>query len=150
MSGTGEVMTQQQQPRVHAQELTLRCVDPLGVSREVLAQFAFDPSDPYAVWVILPWVDDTHRWAMCRSLLCRGLTDPVGEGDVQLWPSTDKTGSGVVVMDLWSAGVHVVAEVSTRDLYRFLTRTLAVVPFGSEHLHLDVDLMIGDLLSQPE
>jgi len=143
-------MSHQPAARVLAQDLRLRCVDPLGVFRDVAAQFSYDPADPYAVWVTLPWIDDTHRWAMCRTLVARGLTDPVGEGDVQLWPSTDETGSGVVVIDLWSADVHVVAEVSTRDLYRFLTRTLATVPFGSEHQHLDVDLLIGDLLSQPE
>lgn len=132
------------------QELALRCVDPLGTFRDVTAEFAFDPSDPYAVWLTVPWVDGRHRWAICRSLVSRGLTDPAGEGDVQLWPSTDDTGSGVVVLDLWSDGVHVVAEVSTRELYRFLTRTLSVVPFGSEHEHLDVDDLIGELLSQPE
>lgn len=143
-------MTQQQRPRVHVQELGLRCVDPRGVFREVTAEFVFDPADPYAVWLTLPWVDGIHRWAICRSLVSGGLTDPVGEGDVQLWPSTDESGSGVVVLDLWSAGVHVVGEVSTRELYRFLTRTLAVVPFGSEREHLDVDDLIDDLLSQSE
>jgi hypothetical protein len=83
-------------------------------------------------------------------MLCRGLTDPVGQGDVQLWPSTDLAGSGVVVMDLWSTAGHVVGEVSTRELYRFLTRTLATVPLGSEHEHLDVDALLADLLSEPE
>lgn len=143
-------MNQQPHARELQQELTLRCVDPLGVFRDVTAAFTYDAADPYAVWVTLPWIDDTHRWAMCRSLLSRGLTDPVGEGDVQLWPSTDEAGTGVVVLDLWTAHVHVVAEVSTRELYRFLTRTLAAVPFGSEDQHMDVDLLIGDLLSHPE
>ena len=123
-------------------------MDPLGVFREVSTGFAYDPADPYAVWVTLPWIDGTHRWAVDRSMLSQGLTDPVGEGDVQLWPSTDETGSGVVVLDLWSVDVDVVAEVSTRELYRFLTRTLTAVPFGSEEL--DVDLLITDLLSDAE
>lgn len=123
-------------------------MDPLGVFREVSTAFAYDPADPYAVWVTLPWIDGTHRWAIDRSMLSQGLTDPVGEGDVQLWPSTDETGSGVVVLDLWSPDVHVVAEVSTRELYRFLTRTLTAVPFGSEEL--DVDLLIDSLLSDAE
>ena len=48
--------------------------------------------------------------------------------------------------DLWSYDVHVVAEVSTRELYRFLTRSLAAVPFGSEHQHLDLDGLLADLL----
>lgn len=143
-------MSTQPIPRALAQDLFLRCIDPRGVFRDVTASFAFDPSDPYAVWVTIPWLDGHLEWAVCRSLVSRGLTDPVGEGDVQLWPSTNEAGSGIVVMDLWHGNDHVVAEVSTRELYRFLTRTLASVPFGSERLHLDVDLLIEDLLSQAE
>ena len=143
-------MSHQPISRELAQDLYLRCLDPQGVCRDIAATFSFDPADPYAVWVRLPWQGDEIRWGICRSLLSRGLTDPVGEGDVQLWPSTDEAGRGIVVMDLWSRELHVVAEVSTRELYRFLTRTLAVVPFGSERVHLDVDLLIADLLSQAE
>lgn len=143
-------MTQQPMSRMLAQDLVLRCVDAQGDFSEVPAGFAYDPSEPYAVRVTLPWAGGTLRWAICRSLVSRGLTDPVGEGDVQLRPSTDRAGSGVVVLDLWSHEGHVVAEVSTRALYRFLTRTLAAVPFGSEHEHLDIDALISELLSLPE
>lgn len=140
-------MTQQPRARVLAQQIELRWVGRRGRYEPVRAGFAYDPWDPYAVWVSLPAGEVETRWAMCRSLLSRGLTDPVGEGDVQLWPSTDETGGGIVVMDLWSHAMHVVAEVPTRDLYRFLTRTLATVPFGTEHQHLDVDGLIADLLA---
>lgn len=140
-------MTQQPMSRVLAQQIGLRAIGRRGRYEDVEAGFSYDPSDPYAVWVSLPADDVEIRWAMCRSLLSRGLTDPVGEGDVQLWPSTDETGSGIVVLDLWSHELHVVAEVPTRELYRFLTRTLAAVPFGTEHQHLDVDGLINDLLA---
>ena len=143
-------MSQQPIARVLAQDLFLRCLDPNGTCRDIAATFSYDPADPYAVWVAIPWLDEQVRWGMCRNLVSRGLTDPVGEGDVQLWPSTNEAGRGIVVMDLCSDDHHVVAEVSTRELYRFLTRTLATVPFGSERLHLDVDLLINDLLSQAE
>ena len=143
-------MSQQPISRVLAQDLFVRCLDPRGVFRDVAVTFAYDPEDPYAVWVTVPWLEDHLSWGVCRSLLSRGLTDPVGEGHVQLWPSTNDAGRGIVVMDLWSREHHVVAEVSTRELYRFLTRTLAAVPFGSERLHLDVDELIDGLLSQAE
>ena len=143
-------MSQQPSSRVLTQDLFLRCLDPRGVFRDVAVTFAYDPADPYAVWVTVPWLDQRLQWGLCRSLLSRGLTDPVGEGHVQLWPSTNEAGSGIVVLDLWSPEHHVVAEVSTRELYRFLTRTLAAVPFGSERLHLDVDKLIDGLLSQAE
>lgn len=143
-------MPHQPMSRLLAQDLLLRCVELIGEPREVRAGFAYDPSDPYAVWVTVATDGADLRWAVCRSMLCRGLTDPVGQGDVQLWPSTDRAGSGVVVMDLWSTAGHVVGEVSTRELYRFLTRTLATVPLGSEHQHLDLDALLADLLSEPE
>jgi hypothetical protein len=142
-------MTQRPMSGVLAQDLSLRCVEGRGL-RDVRASFAYDPADPYAVRVAVPRADGELRWTVCRSLLCRGLTDPVGQGDVQLWPSTDRTGRGVVVLDLWSARGHVVGEVPTRELYRFLTLTLAAVPLGSEGQHLDVDALIGELLSESE
>jgi hypothetical protein len=145
-------MTQQPMSRVLAQPLTMRCVDPLGVSREVQASFEYDPADPYAVWVVFPSAGGDIRWAVCRSLISRGLTDPVGEGDVQLWPGTDERGHGVVMIEFRSPTGHLLAEASTRELYRFLTRTLALVPVGTEADHLDLDVLIADLIgsSRPE
>ena len=140
-------MTQQPISRALAQELSLRCVGAQGLYEDVVAAFVYDASDPYAVRVTIPTGVGDSCWTLCRTLLSRGLTDPAGEGDVQLWPSTDDAGSGVVVLDLWSHEAHVVAEVATRDLYRFLTRTLAAVPFGREHEHLDLDRLIADLLT---
>ena len=86
------------------------------------------------------------RWAICRTLLSRGLTDPAGDGDVQLWPSIDEDGRGVVMLEFRSPDGRLVAQASTRELYRFLTRTLAVVPSGTEAAHFDVDELIADLL----
>ena len=142
----------EQQTRRVTQTLTVHCVDPSGIFRQLPAEFSFDSADPYAVWISVPHGDEVARWALCRSLVSRGLTDPVGEGAVQLWPSTNEAGTGVVVLDLRSPDAEVVAEVSTRELYRFLTRTLAMVPFGSERRHLDVDRLISELLdgSLPE
>ena len=140
-------MTQQPISRALAQQLSLRCVGAQGLYEDVMAAFAYDPSDPYAVQVTIPTAAGDSRWTLCRTLVSRGLTDPVGEGDAQLWPSTDEAGSGVVVLDLWSHDAHVVAEVATRELYRFLTRTLAAVPFGCEHEQLDLDGLIARLLS---
>ena len=145
-------MTQPPMSRVLAQPITMRCVDPLGVTRELETSFEYDPTDPYAVWVAFPAGDSVIRWAVCRTLISRGLTDPVGEGDVQLWPSTDENGRGVVMLEFRSPSGHLLAEASTRELYRFLTRTLAVVPYGSESAYLRMDDLIADLLgiSQPE
>jgi hypothetical protein len=87
---------------------------------------------------------------MARSLLAQGLTDPAGDGDLRLRPSLDQDGSGVVVFEFHSPDGRFVARASTRELYRFLTRTLAMVPFGSESDHFDVDGIISDLMRLSE
>jgi Streptomyces sporulation and cell division protein, SsgA len=145
-------MTQSPTSRVVAHPITMRCVDPLGISRDLATTFEYDPKDPYAVVVAFPAGDAVIRWAFCRTLISRGLTDPVGEGDVQVWPSTDEHGRGVVILEFRSPSGHLLAEAPTRELYRFITRSLALVPYGSEAAHLDVDELIADLLgsSQPE
>jgi hypothetical protein len=42
---------------------------------------------------------------------------------------------------------ELVAHLDTEDVYAFITRTQAVVPFGAERASFDVDAMISGLLS---
>ena len=44
---------------------------------------------------------------------------------------------------------ELVAQARTQDIYRFVSRSLAAVPAGSESDHMDMDQLI-DLLSQTE
>ncbi len=101
------------------------------------ATFGYDPADPWAVWITFRGPRDQVRWAVGRDLLLQGLTDPAGEGDIQLWPSIDEAGRAAVVMELCSPDGRLVTQLRTHQLYRFLTRTLAVVPVGSESIDLD-------------
>jgi len=142
-------MTQTPMSRVLAQPITMSCVDQYGFAKDLLTTFEYDPSDPYAVVVAFPAGDGYVRWAFCRSLISRGLTDPVGEGDVQVWPGTDEDGRGVVIMEFRSPSGHLLAQAPTREIYRFVTRTLAAVPYGSEDLYFDVDDLIASLLGSP-
>ena len=48
-------MTQQPMSSTLAQDLTVRCVDAGSTYVDLRAAFAFDPADPYAVWVTVPW-----------------------------------------------------------------------------------------------
>ncbi|NUQ89124.1 MAG: SsgA family sporulation/cell division regulator, partial [Glycomyces artemisiae] len=58
---------------------------------EVPATFEYDAADPWAVRITFPGAGgDTAtgvRWMVGRDLLLQGVTDPAGEGDVQLFPS---------------------------------------------------------------
>jgi hypothetical protein len=138
-------VTQQPISRALSQELVLQCLDAFGRSLDLPASFGYDPSDPWAVWITFRGPRDEVRWAVGRDLLLQGMTDPAGEGDIQLWPSIDENGRAAVVMELCSPDGRLVAQLLTNELYRFLTRTLAVVPLGTESVDLDrlVDAICG-------
>lgn len=143
-------MTSQPITPVLAQPVMLRGHHGGSDAARVEAVFEYDIRDPFAVWISFGSGPASIRWAMSRALLAQGLTDPAGEGDLRLRPSLDPQGSGVVVFEFHSPDGRYVAEASTRDLYRFLTRTLVMVPFGSESAHFDVDAIIADLLRLSE
>ncbi|MGH3308673.1 MAG: SsgA family sporulation/cell division regulator [Nocardioides sp.] len=143
-------MTSQPITPVLAQHVTLRAPHCPPGSVELDALFEYDSRDPFAVWITFGSGAASIRWAMSRSLLAEGLTDPAGEGDLRLRPSLDQDGSGVVVFEFHSPDGRFVAQASTRELYRFLTRTLVMVPFGSESDHFDVDAIISDLMRLSE
>lgn len=143
-------MAHQPMSRVLAQTLTMHSVDFHGVVRPIEASFGYDASDPYAVWITFHSATGDVRWAVCRSLIASGLTEPVGEGDVQLWPSIDDDGCAVVMFEFCSPDGELVAHARTVDLYAFLSRTRNAVPFGHEADHLDVDTMITRLIDSAE
>jgi hypothetical protein len=136
--------------RALSQELVLQCLDAYGRSLDLPASFGYDPSDPWAVWITFRGPRDDVRWAVGRDLLLQGMTDPAGEGDIQLWPSIDENGRAAVVMELSSPDGRLVTQLLTNELYRFLTRTLAAVPLGTEWIDLDqmVAAITGDSQTQ--
>jgi hypothetical protein len=136
--------------RALSQELVLQCLDAYGRSLDLPASFGYDPSDPWAVWITFRGPRDDVRWAVGRDLLLQGMTDPAGEGDIQLWPSIDENGRAAVVMELCSPDGRLVTQLLTNELYRFLTRTLAAVPLGTEWIDLDqmVAAITGDSQTQ--
>jgi hypothetical protein len=141
-------VTSQHSARVLSQELTLQCLDTRGRSVDLPASFGYDPSDPWAVRITFGGATEQVNWVVARDLLIRGLTDPAGEGDIQLWPSIDECGRAAVVLEFRSPDGRLVSQLRTHELYRFLTRTQAVVPAGTESI--DLDLMIESLLAQSE
>ena len=141
-------MNQQPSARVLSQELTLQCLDARGRSVDLPASFGYDPSDPWAVWMTFRGPNEDVRWVVARDLLVKGLTDPAGEGDIQVWPSIDEYGRAAVVMEFRSPDGRLVCQLRTHELYRFLTRTQAIVPAGTESI--DLDVMVESLLAQSE
>src|SRR4051812_49269043 len=135
-------------------ELQLRLVVPGAASLPVRAGLRYDMADPSAVQVSFHTGSgaegDVVEWPFARQLLTDGVSAPVGEGDVQVWPSAS-SGLPVVCLSLSSPSGKALFEVPLPELVDFLGQTYAAIPTGSESDHVDVDAELALLLwAEPE
>jgi hypothetical protein len=129
-----------------SEEIEIRLVVPGSASLPVMADVSYDAADPYAVHVgFHTGEQEVVDWVFARQLLTDGVTHPVGEGDVQVWPS-HSAGRPVVCLALSSPSGRALFEIPLAELVEFLTRTYATVPTGSESDFVDVDAALGLLL----
>lgn len=105
----------------------------------------YSARDPYAVRAVFSGDGMEVEWVFARDLLRSGLSGPVGDGDVHVWPSWG-TGRELLMISLTSPDGQAVLEASSRDVRSFLDRTTAVVPDGHESDHLDLDAELARLL----
>lgn len=139
-------MSVQPVPGIVSQLLTVRRLAP-GRPTDVEVDFSYDPTDPYAVSIAFqPAVPDVRR-ELARSSLARGITEPVGGAHLSLRPSLTSDGRAVVVLSMVAPDGDLVCEIRTNQLHRFLTRTFALVPVGTESDHLDLDRVVERLLT---
>lgn len=110
-------------------------------------ELVFDPADPYAVEMHLVAKSGTVVWTFARELLIEGLYEPVGDGDVQVWPCLSSAGHAVVIIELRSPDGMALIQASTRDVRSFVASTEEIVPAGQESSHLALDDLISQLLS---
>ncbi|MFF3209849.1 SsgA family sporulation/cell division regulator [Streptomyces sp. NPDC002886] len=106
----------------------------------------YDRSDPFAVRMAFPALATLEgievSWTFSRELLESGLDRPSGCGDVRVRPyDADRT----TVEFHAPEGVAIVLMV-TAELHRFLERASTIVPPGLEHLYLDMDQSLADLM----
>jgi hypothetical protein len=129
-------------------EIELRLVVSDGPDRAVQADLSYEPTDPYAVRVAFhTGTNEVVEWTFARSLLTDGVTHPVGDGDVQVWPvNTD--GAPKVCLSLSSPSGRALFEAPLPQLVQFLTQTYALVPTGCESDFVDVDAELASLLSE--
>ena len=111
---------------------------------------SYDPTDPFAVTVVLHAEDGAVRWIFARDLLVDGMFAPAGDedGDVYVWPCLDNAGVSVVIVELRSPSGELMGQVPTRDLGRFVRDMLGAVPLGSEADHVDLDAVVERLLQR--
>ncbi|WP_369137771.1 SsgA family sporulation/cell division regulator [Modestobacter versicolor] len=123
----------------------------------VPAALVYDSADPFAVRVRFgdepddvdgPLYDDPDdggvEWLLSRDLLRAGLTAPVGEGDVRLWPA--RGGLDVVFLQLRAPSGEALFELSGAVVGDFLQETDLLVPVGTESDELGVDEELSALL----
>ena len=137
-------------------DLQLRLVVPGSAALPVRAVVRYDVLDPYAVSVAFHTGPadrdggDVVEWTFARQLLTDGVATPVGEGDVQVWPSSNGGAPGVCLA-LSSPSGKALCEIPLPQLVEFLGRTYAAVPTGEESAHVDGDAELALLLwAEPE
>jgi|SRR3954447_12380876 len=124
----------------------------------VPAALVYDSADPFAVRVRFgdgsadEFGADSYdtpddggvEWLLSRDLLRAGLTSPVGEGDVRLWPA--RSGLDVVFMQLRAPSGEALFELSGAVVADFLREAELLVPAGTESDVLQVDEELSALL----
>lgn len=128
------------------QALQARLVASAPQLETVPAILRYDGEDPFAVRMAFPptaTLEGTEvSWAFSRELLTVGMDEPAGLGDVRVRPfGYDRT-----VLEFHAPEGVAMVHVRTSEVRHFLDRSLGVVPVGREHLYLDLDHDVAELL----
>lgn len=125
-------------PGTISRHVILELFSPSG-SAPIEAELRYAPDDPYAVAVAFQLQGSELVWVFGRDLLMRGVAEPAGDGDVQVFPSLDAEGRLVIVLQLSSPTGWALVEAKARDVLDFLATTRVAVWPGTEADHLRVD-----------
>jgi hypothetical protein len=129
--------------------LELRLVLSGDLAAPVPCRLAYAATAPFEVAAEFATADGPVTWVFARDLVRDGLTRAVGEGDVVVWPSRGPEGD-VVCLALSSPSGRALLEADGAAVAAFVARTDALVPPGSESSLLDLDDVVGRLLSQDD
>ncbi|MFF3503880.1 SsgA family sporulation/cell division regulator [Streptomyces sp. NPDC003247] len=110
------------------------------------ATLHYDRRDPFAVRMTFPAPATLEGvdvcWTFARDLLAAGLHDVEGHGDVRVRPyGYDRT-----VLEFRAPEGTAVIHVHSSEIRRFLRATRDLVPAGREHLQLDLDHGLAELM----
>lgn len=110
------------------------------------ATLHYDRRDPFAVRMTFPAPATLEGvdvcWTFSRELLTDGLEEPTGDGDVRVRPyGYDRT-----VLEFHAPEGTAVVHVHSDAIQAFLAATDALVPVGMEHLQLDLDHDLAELM----
>jgi len=125
--------------------LALETEGPFGPA-QLEAELRYDPSDPYAVAVAFHQGTSEVVWVFARDLLMRGLSEPVGEGDVRVFPALDGDGHATVGLWLNAPTGQAVVKAPAQPVLGFVARTTQAVWPGTEGDHVSADAAIAAIL----
>jgi Streptomyces sporulation and cell division protein, SsgA len=125
----------------------LEVVDAEGRGAVLGAHLVYDQRDPFAMSMVFQTLRPV-TWTFSRELLVSGMYEPIGDGDVHVWPCLSDTGEAVV-FEFSSPDGGALVQAGLRECARFVTRMLDSVPHGREERYLDVDAAINELLGEP-
>lgn len=120
---------------------------PLRVGmRPYQGELGYSTDDPHSASLIVSAGKQKAVWEFDRQLLRDGLTQAVGDGDVQVRPAANP---GRVLIVLTSPDGNTMAFSAARELVQiFVTRIYTAVPEGTEHEWIDFDAEIAALLEE--
>lgn len=110
------------------------------------ATLRYDRRDPFAVRMTFPAPATLEGvdvcWTFSRELLTAGLEDPAGQGDVRVRPyGYDRT-----VLEFHAPEGTAIVHVRSGEIRQFLKAADELVPAGLEHLQLDLDHGLAELM----
>lgn len=112
----------------------------------VPARLHYDCGAPFAIRMVFPAPATLEgvevAWEFSRELLAAGVVAPTGVGDVRVRPY----GRERTVVEFHAPEGVAMVHVRTAEVCRFLRRTQHLVPLGCEHLFLDLDQDLAELL----
>jgi Streptomyces sporulation and cell division protein, SsgA len=127
-------------------ELGLTLVVPEHGTVPLVASLYYSAEDPYAIRMAFHvGLDEPVEWIFARELLAAGLTEPAGEGDVQVWPGSPD-GREVLNLALSSPFGQAHFEAPASPTADFLRRTYGLIAAGREDEFVDVDSELDELL----
>ncbi|GHF72355.1 sporulation-specific cell division protein SsgB [Kitasatospora xanthocidica] len=150
-------MTHQDPTRVPAQRsVSVSCIVPVplevvGSDLTVLVPgfLWYDVGEPYAVHLdIYTGHSEPITWFFARDLLRTGLREPAGHGDVTI-RTDSRERPGHVLITLTGEHSTALMRAQASDIEYFLRQTDDLVLPGTEHEHLDLDTVVGQLLGRP-
>ncbi|MEU9078909.1 SsgA family sporulation/cell division regulator [Kitasatospora sp. NPDC048538] len=121
--------------------LTYLPADPFAVRMAFPAEFSLDDPAADGAGPGEPGGEDVV-WVFARQLLSAGLELPAGVGDVHVRPASGRR----TMVELRAPEGTALIRFDTADLRRFLWHSRLLVPEGEEHLHLDADRALAELL----